>query len=250
MPYPNQTFNTISDLLAYVNTNVVTNGNQEITAIIENNVENGLANFIVSYTLNSGLAGISSSTGVVPLSKPITYFSVTPTSISLGTNVQNEFYIINATANNIPLTSGYSYIDAYQTVQTSIPARAYVHLAKATNGTWLQVNTATAGSDSLPPQTGKSGQVLTTNGTSTNWVSPIIPITSADFESDGVTYINTDIPETQYKYAIFWNDLSRFIYEGTEWNYVANGGFEVIIPGFDANSQNYNLFLFLYGLNS
>lgn len=246
MPYPQQTFDTINDLLNYVNNNVVTNGNQEITAIIENNVENSLASFIVSYTLNSGLAGISSSTGVVPLSKSITYFTVTPTSITLSNNVQNEFYIVNGTGNDIPLTAGNSYIDSYQTVQTSIPARGYVHLAKATNGSWIQISNPTGGSGSLPPQTGEAGKFLTTNGTSASWIPTLIPITSADFESDGITYINTSL--NGLKYELFWNDLNRFIYQTIspkEWDYYSGGGLQILIDGFDASSNSYHLYIMM-----
>lgn len=137
---PTQTFTTIAQLLNYINTFVVTNGNEEISGEIENNVENALANFIVSYTLNSQKAGISSSTGVVSLSKPFTVFTVVPTSIQWPDNVQFEYYIINATASVISLSAGYSYIDSFGNPQTSIPAHATIHIAKMTNGSWIQAN--------------------------------------------------------------------------------------------------------------
>lgn len=254
MPLPSTTYSTIQQLLNDINTRFVPNGMELITGDIGNSQLNGLANFIVTYTLNSGLAGISSSTGVIPLSKPVTVFTTVPTSINWPDNVQNEYYIINATASDIPLTSGYSYIDQYQATQTSIPARSSVHIAKATNGSWILVNNLGGAGSSLPPQAGHEGEFLTTNGTSASWFSPCLFITSADFEADGVTYINTDLVAN--KFLLFWNDLPRFIYNSDqnpgqiEWQYLAGGGFEILVPGFDASTTDYHLCLFLKGLNS
>lgn len=140
MSLPSQTFSTVQQLLNYINTFVVTNGSELISGEIENNVENALANFIVSYTLNSGKAGISSSSGVVSLSKPFTIFSTPPLSLQWPDNVQFEYYIVNATSSIIPLTTGYSYTDSFGNIQTVIPAHCTVHIAKMTNGNWIQTN--------------------------------------------------------------------------------------------------------------
>lgn len=140
MSYPQQTFSTIQQLLNYINTNIVTNGNEEIDAVEVNNIENALANFIVSYTINANRAGISSSSGVVSLSKPITIFTVVPASLQWPDNIQFEYYIVNTTSSIINITSGYSYVDSSGNLQTVIPAHATVHIAKATNGSWVQVN--------------------------------------------------------------------------------------------------------------
>lgn len=248
MPLPVTTFNNIADLLNYINTNIVPNGAQEISGEEHNAVENALANFIVSYTLNSGLVGISSSTGVIPLSKPMTVFTVVPASINWPDNVQNEYYIINATGSNIPLAAGYSYVDQYSIQQTTIPARTAIHIAKATNGNWIQVNNL-PGVGVLPPQAGHEGEFLTTNGTSAAWISPHESLTSADFEPDGVTVINTAWASN--KLSIWLDAAGRFIYEDLgEWQPVAGGGFMILIPGFDANSFSYHLEVFLKGLNS
>lgn len=253
MPLPSITYSTIQQLLNDINTRFVPNAMELITGDIGNSQLNGLANFIVTYTLNSGLAGISSSTGVIPLSKPVTLFTTVPTSVNWPDNVQNEYYIINATGSNIPLTAGYSYVDQYGVSQTSIPARSSVHIAKATNGSWILVNNLGGAGSSLPPQTGHEGEFLTTNGTSASWFSPCLFITSADFEADGVTYINTDIVNN--KYLLFLNDIPRFIYSvdqnssQVEWQYQSGGGFKILMPGFDANTNEYFLFLFLKGLN-
>ena len=254
MPLPSTTYSSIQDLINDINTRFIPNGMELITGDIGNSQLNGLAQFIVKYTLNSGLAGISSSTGIVPLSKPITVFTVMPMSISWPDNLQNEYYIVNATGNNIQLTNGYSYVDVYAESQTIIPARSTIHIAKATNGSWIQVNNLGGGGGSLPPQTNHEGEFLTTNGESASWFSPCLFITSADFEADGVTYLNPDIVNN--KYLLFWNDISRFIYNQeqnpsqVEWEYVSGGGIKIIMPGFDANTNNYFLCLFLKGLNS
>jgi hypothetical protein len=254
MSLPSTTYSTIQQLINDINTRFVPNGMELITGDIGNSQLNGLADFIVKYTLNSGLAGISSSTGVIPLSKPITVFTVVPTSINWPDNIQNEYYIINATASDIPLTSGYTYINQYAVAQTIIPARTSIHIAKATNGSWIQVNNISAAGSILPPQTGHSGEFLTTNGTSASWFSPCLFITSADFEADGVTYINTDLVAN--KFLLFWNDIPRFLYDvewnpsQIEWEYQPGGGFKILMSGFDASLNSYYLCLFLKGLNT
>jgi hypothetical protein len=253
MPLPSITYSTIQQLINDINTRFIPNGMELITGDIGNSQLNGLANFIVKYTLNSGLAGISSSNGIVPLSKPVTVFTVAPTSISWPDNIQNEYYIVNATGDNIPLSSGFSYIDQYAISQTFIPARASIHIAKATNGSWIQINNL-PGVGVLPTQITHEGEFLTTNGISASWFSPCLFITSNDFESDGVTYLNVSL--VRNKYLLFWNDLPRFIYSEDqnpsqiEWEYETSGGFKILMPGFDANSNNYYLCLFLKGLNS
>jgi hypothetical protein len=248
MPLPSTTYSTIQQLLNDINTRFVPNGMELITGDIGNSQLNGLANFIVTYTLNSGLAGISSSTGVVPLSKPVTLFTVVPTSIHWPDNIQNEYYIINATASNIPLTSGYSYVDQYATSQTVIPARASIHIAKATNGSWVQINNL-PGVGVLPPQTGHEGEYLTTNGTSASWLNTHLSLTSGSFEPDGISYINTGLVNN--KLSIWLDAAGRFIYESLgEWQYLVGGGFQITSFGFDANANDYHLEVFLKGLNS
>lgn len=255
MPLPSQTYNTIQELITDINTRFVPNGENAITGDVGNSQLNGLANFIIKFTVNSGLVGISSSGGVVPLSKPMTVFTTVPTSINWPDNIQNEYYIINATGSPIPLTAGYFYVDQYASTQTVIPARTCIHIAKATNNSWIQVNNVGGGgSDGLPPQTGHEGEFLTTSGDSPAWFSPCLFISSDDFESDGVTYLNPNLINN--KFLLFWNDLPRFIYSEDqnasqiEWEYVEEGGFQILMPGFDANTNSYFLCIFLKGLNS
>lgn len=251
MPLPSQTFSTIQALINYINTYFVTNGNNDITGEEGNNILNGLTSFIQSYTMNNSLAAISSSTGPVTAAKPITIFTSVPTAFGWPDNVQHEYYFVNATGFDIPLADGYSYIDPYQTTQIVLPLRTAIHIAKATNGNWIQINNLpfTGGTTNLPPQTGHEGQVLTTNGTSPNWADNTIFVEDADFEPDGVTYINTILVNN--KFYIYFDTLAGFIYDQDgQWEYHTGGGFKILIPGINANTQPLRLHLFLIGLNS
>lgn len=83
------------------------------------------------------------------------------------------------------------------------------------------------------------------------YLSPFIKqITSADF-TDATHYDDPDIvfgsPNPVVK--VFWNDVPRFIYDGTdgtplEWEYTATG-INILIPGFDATSNDYNFMIFI-----
>lgn len=65
-----------------------------------------------------------------------------------------------------------------------------------------------------------------------------VSFTGADFEADGVTYLNALF--TQDNISLYWSDLANYIYFDSvtpangEWKYVP-GGIEILIAGFDAN---------------
>jgi hypothetical protein len=245
---PSLNFPTLAACLAYCNTYFIPNGNKEITGDEGNNILNGLGYFINAYVLNSQLAAISSvTTGVVALPRPITVFTAAPTSIQWVDNIQNEYYIVNATPFNIPISAGFSYVDEFQIAQTVFPARATIHIAKAVNGSWVKINNI-PGTGSLPSETGHEGQFLSTNGSSSEWVDPVIFVQSSDFQPDGVTYTNINLAFN--KFEIFFDTLSGFIYEqDAQWSYVMGGGFKILITGINANTQQLRLHLFLKGLN-
>ena len=77
--------------------------------------------------------------------------------------------------------------------------------------------------------------------------SPFV-ITSADFEDNGVDYI--DPLFSLYQVEIFYNSINRFLnLADDEWEYLFNGdgvqkGIKVLIAGFDANTDNKRLILF------
>jgi hypothetical protein len=72
----------------------------------------------------------------------------------------------------------------------------------------------------------------------------VIPITSQDFNIDGNTYTNPLLVNKTYE--IFYNDLNRYLYNepgNKEWDYLPTGGFKILLPGFNANSYSYYLYL-------
>lgn len=69
----------------------------------------------------------------------------------------------------------------------------------------------------------------------------LIPITSSDF-ANATDYNNPDIVGKNL--VIFWNDINRYLIPVTEWNYTVTG-FEILIDGFDATSNDYTLFIYI-----
>lgn len=254
------TFPTLAQCVAYINTHIIPNGVEDITGEEHNNVENSLAHFIEFYTLNSiqHLASVSSSTGAVTVTTPITYFTAVPSTLQWPDNVQNEYYFVNGTGNNISFANEFSYVDEYGDVQTTLPARTILHIAKAANTFWIKVSATGGGSSAgLPPQTNHDGEVLITNGTSVSWSSLVRLYTSADFQPDGRTVIDPTL--VSFKYFMFVNEVNRYIYNyeddppvefGQEWDYLAGGGFVIEAPWFTSGDANYHIFLMLRGLNS
>lgn len=106
-----------------------------------------------------------------------------------------------------------------------LPIASNIILGGIRVGTGLHINASTG--------------VLSTTDAST--FSPL-SITQVDFQVDGKTYLNSDI---NGNISIFWNDVNRFIYESnSEWRFVA-GGIQILMPGFDATTNNYNLEIFI-----
>jgi hypothetical protein len=257
MSFPVQTFTTIAELISYINIYIIPNGLQEITGTEHNNIENALANFIVQYTLNSPKASLVAGGGALLLPTPITVFTGIPTSVGWSDNLQNEYYVVNTTALAIPLTAGFGYIDPFQVLQTTFPARTVIHMAKAVNGSWFQVNNTGSGSGVLPPPGGHNGQVLFSNGSAPFWSDPVLQIAASDPNwINGTTWVNgSSVVNPSFSsphFTLFWNDLSRYLLQNVspaEWQYVANG-FQVLLPGWDAQLQDVNLFLSFKGANS
>lgn len=64
-------------------------------------------------------------------------------------------------------------------------------------------------------------------------------IHSSDFESDGVTYLNTKIVGVNI--SLFINEYVQQFFPGTHFNYVPSGGFVITAPGFDATQFDYTI---------
>jgi hypothetical protein len=150
-----QSFPNISALNNFINTKIIPNGIKSITGQDENDVQIALSNFIVSYGINTTSADVSSASGIILLTKPVTLFTGSlPTSIQWPDNVQNQYYIVNTFGVPIPLSAGFSYLDEALVERTNIPALSAVQIMKAENGSWIKVNTATAGAIEIPNQAG------------------------------------------------------------------------------------------------
>lgn len=238
MPIPSQTFTNIQQLITYINTYIIPNGNFEIDGEEANNALNALANFIPEYAINAGNGGdIHNTGGVYPLVKPVTVFSsVVPTSVSFPGNIQNEYYIVNATGFNIPIAT--PYLDQYGTSQIQIPARTSIHIGRLQNGSWVLLNNlgGGGGGGSLPPQAGKEGMGLVTNGASAYW-QPVMPIRlyMSDFEPDGITCLSPKLNGLN-RYFMYIRNANLFITQDEDsppdFIYVTNG-FQLMMPWFN-----------------
>jgi hypothetical protein len=193
MPYPQQTFNNLTDLLAYTNSNIVTNGLGEIDAVELNNVLNGLATFIQQNPLNWDKAKVESSGGIITIERGVTEIKgIAPTTVTWGDNVQNEFKIVNMTASNIPLASGKSYYDVNANQITYIPSRQVLNICKDDNNKWIQVNnfSSNGGSDYFGKEyinVGNDSPQIMVNGDTTYTITRVgIKIDSIDVTINGI----------------------------------------------------------------
>lgn len=243
---PTQTFHNITDLRAYINQYIIPNGIREIDGAEVNNALNSLCDFIVEYANNGVLANIQSGSGAYTVTAPVTIFTGTPASVTVPGNLQNQYFFVNATGLDIPFNTSFSYFDVYEDEKFSIPFRQVIQVAKAVNGNWLQINNLSGGGSGadLPPQTGNGGKFLSTNGTSAFWGPTNISITSSDFTNA------TDCPISNVQFnslSVYWSDAANFIYEdANQWEYLpGNTGIKILVPGFDANANNYHFEIFL-----
>lgn len=85
----------------------------------------------------------------------------------------------------------------------------------------------------ISPKTGGGAATVTPSATYP------FSITSADFEDDGVTYLNSNITaDTLVLFAS--NTPNPVLYQGTDFIHVA-GGIQITLPGFDASSFDYTI---------
>lgn len=67
------------------------------------------------------------------------------------------------------------------------------------------------------------------------------PIHSIDFAGDPTHYENPALKNLEYD--IFLNDASVYLDEGVEWQKLVDGGFQILIPGFDASTKEYTIYI-------
>lgn len=205
MPYPQQTFNNFAQLLAYINSLWITNGNQEITGVIGNNVVNGLLTFIEQSPLNYQRAKVSSTAIHFGTTQPVNVFSGTPPiDVSFGDNIYNEYTFVNATGVDIPFVAGLSFYDVNLNQITYIPSNQILNISKTQNGSWIQTNNFNPGSElweQIDFQVGVSGM----NPGDITYTIPVakIKINSVKPFVDGSRlYPNVD---DQFSYSIVYN---------------------------------------------
>jgi len=196
MPYPQQTFNTFDELRQYENTEWVTNGNNDITAVIGNNVVNGLLSFIEKSPLNWQKSQLISDGGVQAASRPVVVFIQSgASSFTFPDNIYNQYVFINTTASTIPLGSSQVYYDIDGVPVDYIPAKSVITIYKSNNDLWIMGQTGST----IPPSgaalrmvVGEAGAPVT--GESTFQSDLLIGIAGADgrfsFQIDGVSVMS------------------------------------------------------------
>ncbi len=141
---PTVTFATINDLITYVNNYIKENHMEEITGPIHNNVENGIIDYVKKATYNFFKADIVSSGGDVVLDRNITVImGVTPTSLFWGDNFSNEWTVVNMTGEVV--FDGLVYYDPSGNAIDRIPANTILHIGKADNDLWVQLDGGNGG---------------------------------------------------------------------------------------------------------
>lgn len=149
MPYPVQTFNSIADWENFLNTNIVLNGNEDITGTIGNTAYNGAVTFIKKSPLNWGKAAIVSTGGDVVLSNNflgvVVFSTVTPDSLSFGGNFYNQYVFLNMTSAAIMLGTPSVYYNMAGAPVDSIPANSAVVFFKGINDLWVGFITSGGG---------------------------------------------------------------------------------------------------------
>lgn len=113
----------------------------------------------------------------------------------------------------------------------------------------LDFGRSTAGSTFNPPSVViptpyLEGQYLTNDGTELLWDNPMISITSANFEIDGKTYINTAL--AIHTFRAFCDQINRF-FTDIELTSILSGGFTINAAWFDANNNEYTIKIFTTG---
>ncbi len=178
MPLPSQTFPDFPSLLAYINANIKPNGNEEITGILHNNVENGLLTFIEQSPLNWEKADVVNSASAQVAQRPVVVFTgSTPASITWVDNIYNEYVFINMTVLPIPILGSLGYYNLSGQFIQEIPANTAINIFKASNDLWVQGNNSSTGGGGSVQRQPNTYIVGTTPGAPTagtnTWTLPV-----------------------------------------------------------------------------
>lgn len=98
------------------------------------------------------------------------------------------------------------------------------------------VSPTSSGSSAAFPIPYRKGAYLTNDETNVLWDSPVAHYDSTNFESDGITVIDSTL--SYHSYILYWNTpTATELVEGTDYEPILSGGFTILVPGFDANTQ-------------
>lgn len=152
----------------------------------------------------------------------------------------SSFMVIGETSVSIPQFIGYNVDFARNgTVQYTTPQPGGALYYSWNNVTGI----FTLLGDSPEAQDGESFRIMVDAGGSSSAVVPTATfpfvVTSADFEADGVTLLDSRITGNSI-YLLSNNVPNPVLTEPSDFSYVA-GGIEIILPGFDANSFSYTI---------
>lgn len=173
------TFSNIAQLVAYINANIIPNGNNDITGQENNDSLNGLAKFIEQSPINWNKTALYSSGGAISLANSYlgvaAFLTTTPTSLSFGDNVYNQYVFLNLTDGAIPLGTPSAYYDLTGAAVSSIAANSALTLFKTSGNLWVQGNNAAGGGGTTQKEP-KTYVVGTTSGAptagATTWTLP------------------------------------------------------------------------------
>lgn len=178
MPFPSQTFNTLDEWKAWVDANIIPNGNEEITGDDGNITENAAVYFIKRSPLNWEKTDVVNSTAAYVAQRPVVVFTgSTPDSLTWNDNIYNEYVFINMTVLPIDILGSLGYYNLSAQFIQQIPANTAINIFKASNDLWVQGNNSSSGGGGSVQRQPNTYIVGTTSGAptagTTTWTLPV-----------------------------------------------------------------------------
>lgn len=165
MPFPTQTFSTLDQWKAWIDLNVIPNGNQEIIGNDGNITENAAVKFIRQSPLNWEKADVIDTASAVVAAKPVIVFTgTTPASLTWPDNIYNEYVFVNMTGDAIPLLGALVYYLPTGVSVDNIPANTVVNILKSENDLWVGYSLTAGGGGGSVQKEPKTYIVGTTTG--------------------------------------------------------------------------------------
>lgn len=146
MPFPSQTFTTLDQWKAWIDLNVIPNGNEDITGDDGNITENAAVKFIRQSPLNWEKADVVNSASAYIAQRPVVFFTGTaPVSLTWNDNIYNEYVFVNMTASAIPLLGLLVYYNTLGNPVSTIPPNTAVNVLKGSNDLWVGLTIGSSG---------------------------------------------------------------------------------------------------------